>query len=81
MTGSAGNGILQHGSLEEGSLFATVEMEYKSNILNANLLVDSGCDMDINISEYKAAQLGLPFDGNVVQLEMEQSQTGKVCRR
>ena len=81
MTGSAGNGTLQHGSPEEGSLFATVQMEYKSNILNSNLLVDSGCDMDINISEYKAAQLGLPFDGNVVQLEMEQSQTGKVCRR
>ena len=50
MTGSAGNGTLQHGSPEEGSLSATVQMEYKSNILNSNLLVDSGCVMDINIS-------------------------------
>ncbi len=81
MIGPAGHGVLQHGSLGEGEVFATVQMEYKSKQLQAALLVDTGCDMDINISEYKAAQLGLPFDDKVVQLEMGQSHTGQVQRR
>ena len=81
MTGPAGHGILQHGSLGEGELFANVEMEYQSKQVQAALLVDTGCDMDINISEYKAAQLGLPIDDNVVQLEMGQSHTGRVQRK
>ena len=48
-------------------------MEYQSKQLQAALLVDTGCDMDINTSEHKAALLGLPFDEKVVQLEMGQS--------
>ena len=55
MTGPVGHGVLQDGSLGEGELFATVEMEYQSKQLQAALLVDTGCDMDINISEHKAA--------------------------
>ncbi len=80
MIGPAGHGALQHGSRGKGELFATVQMEYKSKHLQAVLLVDTGCDMDINISESKAAQLGLPFD-EVVQLEMGQSHTGQLQRR
>ena len=56
-------------------------MEYQSKQLQAALLVDTGCDMDVNISEYKAAQIGLPFDDKVVQLEMALSHTGQVQRR
>ena len=80
MTGPVGHGVLQDGSLGKGVLFATVEMEYQSKQLQAALLVDTGCDMDINISEHKAAQLRLPFDDKVVQLEMGQSHTGRVQR-
>ena len=81
MTGFAGPDALQHGSLGMGAYFATVELEYQSKQLQAALLVDIGCDMDINIGEYKAAQLGLPFDDKVVQLEMALSHTGQVQRR
>ena len=56
-------------------------MEYNSKQLQAALLVDTGCDIDINISEFKAAQLGLPFDDKVVQLVLGQSHTGQVQRR
>ena len=55
-------------------------MEYRSKQLQAALLVDTGCDMDINISEYKAAQLGLPVEEQVMQLEMGQAHTGQVQR-
>ena len=77
----AGHGLLQHGSLGEGEVFANVQMEYKSKQLQAALLVDTGCDMDIIISEYKAAKLGSPFDDKVLQLELGQSHTGQVQRR
>ena len=81
MIGPTGHGVLQHGSLGEGEVFATVQMEYQSKQLQAALLVDTGCDMDINISEYKAAQLGLPFDDKVVQLGMRLFHTDQLqCR-
>lgn len=73
--------VLQHGSIGEGEVVASVQMEYKSKQLQAALLVDTGCDMDINISEYKAAQLGLPVEEQVMQLEMGQAHTGQVQRR
>ena len=49
--------------------------------MQAALLVDTGCDMDINIGERKAAQLGLPFDDHAVQLELGQLHKGQVQRR
>lgn len=78
MTRPVGHGVLQDGSLGEGELFATVEMEYQSKQLQAALLVDTGCDMDMNISEYKAAQLRSPFDNKV---ELGLSHTGRVQRK
>ena len=81
MTGPAGPTGLQDGSLGEGEVFASVQMEYRSKQLQAALLVNTGCDMDINISEYKAAQLGLPVEEQVMQLEMGQAHTGQVQRR
>ena len=49
--------------------------------MQAALLVDTGCDTDINISEYKAAQLGLPIEEQVMQLEMGQAHARRVQRR
>ena len=43
--------------------------------------VDTGCDMDISISQHKAAQLELPFDDEVVQLGMRLFHTDQLqCR-
>lgn len=35
----------------------------------ASLLVDTGCDFALNLSEYKADQLGLAHDGMTVGVE------------
>ena len=81
MTAPAGQGVLQHGSLGQDEVLATVQMEYQSKQLQVILLVDTGHDTDMSMSEYTAAQLGLPFDDEVVQLEMGQSHTGQgQCR-
>ena len=70
MIGPAGHGALQHGSLGEGEVFVTVQMEYKSKQLQAALLVDTACDMDIIISEYQASQLGFAFRRHAIGDEM-----------
>jgi hypothetical protein len=73
--------VAQSGSLEEGELFAFVQLEYEDKMLEAELLVDTGCDLDLNISEYKAAQLGLPYTKRSARLEMGQGNTGGIkCR-
>ena len=81
MIAPAGPAVLQHGSLGEDEVFVSVQMEYKSKQLQAALLVDTGCDIDIKVSGYKAAQLGLPVEGQGMQLEMGQAHTGQVQRR
>lgn len=59
-------------------VFATVHLQYQLKQLQATLLVDTECNMDINIREDKAAQLGLPVDDNAIQLEMPQLHVGQV---
>lgn len=73
---------MQQGSLGEGELFVAVLMRHNGKELKAELLLDTGCNMDINISDYKADQLGLPQPGRrAAPLEMGQQHTGAVRRR
>ena len=51
---------MQQGSLEERKLFVTIIMKNGSKQLEAELLLDRGCNMDINLSDFKADQLNLP---------------------
>ena len=51
---------MQQGSLEEGKLFVTVILKNGSKQLEEALLLDRGCNMDINLSDYKADQRDLP---------------------
>ena len=70
----------QLGSPGEGDIFVRVVMRYQEKELEAELLVDTGCDMDVNMSEYKADQLGLPRD-RTITLRMGQDNKGFVQRR
>lgn len=81
VAGAAGKTMMQQGSLAEGELFVLVQMEYGTKQLQAELLVDTGCDLDLYISEYKAAQLGLPLETRAVKLDMGQGTQGMVRRR
>ncbi|KAJ9511958.1 hypothetical protein QJQ45_004446 [Haematococcus lacustris] len=54
---------------------------YNERQMQAELLVDTGCDMDINISAYKADQLGLPKSEKATKVEMGQAAFGEVRRR
>uniref|UniRef100_A0A7S0WNH6 Uncharacterized protein n=1 Tax=Chlamydomonas leiostraca TaxID=1034604 RepID=A0A7S0WNH6_9CHLO len=74
--------VRQQGSLEEGELFVTVLMCHGNKQLEAELMLDTGCNMDINMSDYKADQLGLPKPSKrAAPLEMGQKQIGAVKRR
>ena len=73
---------MQQGSLGEGELFVAVLMRHNDTELKAELLLDTGCNMDLNLSDYKADQLGLPPPGRrAAVLELGQSCTGAVRRR
>lgn len=74
--------VRQQGSLAEGELFVTVLMRHGNKQLEAELLLDTGCNMDINMSDHKADQLGLPKPSRrTAPLEMGQKQFGTVKRR
>lgn len=73
--------VAQSGSLRDGELFALVQLEYGDTVLEAELLVDTGCDLDLNLSEYKAAQLGLPNTKRSARLEMGQGNIGGIKSR
>lgn len=81
VAGAASKTVMQQGSLAEGEIFVSVQMQYGTKQLQAELLVDTGCDLDLNISEYKAAQLGLPLETRAVKLDMGQGAEGLVRRR
>ena len=73
---------MQQGSLGEGELFVAVLMRHNDTELKAELLLDTGCNMDLNLSDYKADQLGLPPPGRrAAVLELGQRCTGAVRRR
>lgn len=75
--------LVQQGSLEEGELFViTVSMRHGSKQMEAELLMDMGCDIDLVIADYRADQLGLPRSGwHAVQREVKHKQMGAVRRR
>jgi len=77
----AAAGVSQTGSLLEGSLYADVLLERGSSQCQASLLVDTGCDLELNLSEYKANQLGLAPDGATAEVEMGQGHSGQLVRR
>lgn len=85
MASCAGNTeptVRQQGSLEEGELFVTVLMRHGNKQLEAELMLGTGCNMDIYMSDYKADQLGLPKPSKrAAPLEMGQKHTGAVRRR
>lgn len=70
----------QLGRLGEGDIFVSVMLRYQEKELEAELLVDTGCNMDVNMSEYKADQLGLPRDRTITPW-MGQDNKGFVQRR
>jgi hypothetical protein len=74
-------GVSQTGSLLEGTLYADVLLERGSSQCQASLLVDTGCDLELNLSEYKANQLGLAPDGATAEVEMGQGHSGQLVRR
>lgn len=74
-------GVSQTGSLPEGSLYVDVLLERGSLHCQASLLVDTGCDLELNMSEYKADQLGLAPDGATAEVEMGQGHSGQLVRR
>lgn len=74
-------GVSQTSSLAEGSLFVDVLLERGGTQCNASVLVDTGCNLELNLSGYKANQLGLAPDGATAQLEMGQGHTGQNMRR
>ncbi len=45
--------VLQQGSLGQGELFASVLMMYRSHQMQAELLVDTGCNMGLNIIDFE----------------------------
>jgi hypothetical protein len=68
--------------LLEGELFVTVLMRHGEKEVKAELLLDTGTNMDINISDYKADQLGLPRPSKrAARSEMGQQMQGAVTRR
>jgi hypothetical protein len=74
--------VRQQGSLGEDEIFVTVVMRHGNKQLEAELLLDTGCNMDINMSDYKADQLDLPKPSRrPALLEMGQKQSGTVTRR
>jgi predicted aspartyl protease len=74
--------VVQQGSLEEGEMFVTVMLQHGGKQLKAELLLDTGCNMDLNISDYKADQLGLPQPSKrAAQLELGNKQIGAVRLR
>lgn len=75
------SGVRQTGSLESGEIYVDVLMENDGRRLHAGLLVDTGCNLPLNISDYKADQLGLPLNGDCARLEMAQGNMGVVQRR
>jgi hypothetical protein len=72
---------MQRGSLEGGLLYISVSMVHNDVELTGMLLVDIGCNVDLNLSEYKVEQLGLPVEGTLVNVEMGQMVAGQMQRR
>jgi hypothetical protein len=61
---------MQRGSLEGGLLYISVSMVHNGVELTGTLLVDTGCNVDLNLSKYNANQLGLLVEGALVNVEM-----------
>ena len=72
---------VSQGSDDDDSLFVDVVLEHGDRVVYANLMVDTGCTLPLNISEYKAKQLGLIKEGVTAELEMGQGCIGHVTRR
>lgn len=73
--------VSQSGSLSKGCIYVNVLLERGSSQCQASLLVDTGCDCELNLSEYKADQLGLAPDGTKASVEMGQGHTGQLACR
>jgi hypothetical protein len=63
-------GVMQRGSLEGGLLYVSMSMVHNGVELTGTLLVDTGCNVDLNLSKYNANQLGLLVEGALVNVEM-----------
>jgi hypothetical protein len=61
---------MQRGSLEGGLLYVSMSMVHNGVELTGTLLVDTGCNVDLNLSKYNANQLGLLVEGALVNVEM-----------